>query len=296
MERLEDLEAFLAIVETGGQTAAARHLRRSLQSISRSLMSLERSLGVDLVQRTTRQSSQTEAGLAFYRRIKPALTEINDAKLEVANKRSEPAGLLRVGAPILFAPAFVVPAICDFMERYPKVEVELKLSDRKVDLVEEGLDVVVRIRDLPDSGLKARRLGELRAVVFGSPAYFAEHGRPEHPDELMHHQCVLRFDDGVEKWPFRIGGRRKTIGVKGRFRTNSAAASHVAVARGLGIGLAPLWQVRSLLEQGVVEVILKDFEAPKIPIYAVLPATKTTLAKTRLFTDLLAARLKRESL
>lgn len=297
MDRMDDLEAFLAIVERGSQAAAARHLRRSLQSIGRSLAALEQGMGVELVRRTTRWSNPTEAGLAFYHRVKPAFTEIREAKLEAASSRTEPSGLLRIGAPALFAPAYVAPAICDFMQRHPQIEVELKASDRPVDLLEEGLDLAVRIRDLPDSELRARRLGSLRIVAFGAPAYFAEHGRPGHPDDLGRHECILRTTDGDSGlWPFRITGRRRTVRVGGRFRTDSTTSMHAVVARGLGIGQAPFWQIRDLVEQGAVEVILEGFEAARLPINAVWPPTKIPLAKTRLFVDVLATRLKRERL
>ncbi len=295
MDRMDDLAAFLAIMEKGGQTAAARHLRRSLQSVNRSLAALERSVGVQLISRTTRQSSPTEAGIAFYRRVKPALMEINDARLEAASRRADASGLLRIGAPVLFAPAYVAPVVCDFLKRNPQIEIELKVSDRQVDLVEQGLDLAVRIRQLPDSGLKARRIGELRVVVFGAPAYFARHGRPRHPDELAQHHCVVRITDDpdTERWPFRAGGRQKAVRVRGRFRTDSVAAAHAAVAGGLGIGLAPLWQIRGLVDDGVVEFILEDFETARIPIHVVWPPTRMPPARTRLFMEFLAERLKR---
>ena len=184
MDRMDDLAAFLAVVEHGSQTAAARHLRRTLQSINRSLAVLERSVGAELVRRTTRQSRPTEAGLAFYRRVKPAFAEIDAARREAASGRNEPSGLLRIASPVLFAPAYVVPAICDFMTRYPRVDIELKVSDRKADFLADSLDLAIRIREMPDSTLRARRLGALRVVAFGAPAYFARHGRPAHPDEL----------------------------------------------------------------------------------------------------------------
>ena len=159
MDRLDDIEAFLAVVEKGSLTAAARHLGRSLQSISRSLSTLERSVAVDLVRRTMRQSHPTEAGLAFYRRVKPALTEIGDARREAASQQAELAGLLRVGGPVLFAAAHIVPVIAELVARHPRLEIELKSSDREVDLVAERLDIAVRIREMRDSTLKARRLG-----------------------------------------------------------------------------------------------------------------------------------------
>lgn len=295
MNRLDDLEAFLAIVEKGSQTAAARHLRRSLQSINRSLAVLERGVGVELMRRTTRRSSMTDAGRLFYHRVKPALMEINDAKRRAAGARAEPAGVLRIGAPVLFAPAYVVPAVAAFIERYPGVEVELRTSDRKVDLLEDRLDLAIRIRVMADSSLKARRLGEVRVVTIGSPAYFARYGRLTHPDELAQHQCVLQQAEGHgETWTFRVGDRRKAVRVQGRFRSDGVASTHAAVAGGLGIGRAPLWQVRRLIDAGAVEVILEDFEDAKIPIQAVWPASKVPMARTRLFVDLLAARLKRE--
>ncbi len=294
MDRMADLEAFLAIFEKGSQAAAARHLRRSLQSINRSLTTLERSIGVELVQRSTRHSRPTDAGQAFYRRIKPAFAEISEAKLEAASRRSEPSGLLRIGAPVLFGSAYVAPAICDFMERYPQIEVELAASDSPVDLLGEGLDLAIRIRDLADSELRARRLGELRVVVFAAPSYLARHGRPEHPDDLARHHCVVRLGNAdAEKWPFRIGGRRKTVRIAGRFRTDSAAAANAAVARGHGLGLAPLWQIGDLVDRGDVEIVLEEFETAKLPIYAAMPPRRIPPAKTSLFIELLVARLKR---
>lgn len=297
MDRLNDIEAFLAIVEKGSLTAAARHLHRSLQSVSRSLTTLERSVAVDLVRRTTRRSHPTEAGLAFYRRVKPALTQIRDAGLEAASQQAELTGLLRVGGPTLFAAAHIVPVISDLVERHPRLEIELMASDREVDLVAERLDIAVRIREMRDSALKTRRLGELRAVVFGAPSYFAKHGRPTHPDELVRHECIVRLTDGdAETWPFRIAGRRRSVRVGGRLRADSTVATNAAVARGAGIGFAPLWLVRSLVDRGEVEIILEEFEIAKFPIHAVWLPTTVPLAKAQLFAESLKARLKLERL
>jgi len=297
MDRMDDLEAFIAIVEQGSQTAAARGLSRSLQSINRSLATLERGLGISLIRRTTRRSAPTQAGLAFYRKVKPALAQISEARRDAGGARSEPAGLLRVGAPVLFAAAHVTPAACDVMARHPSVEIELRTSDAPVDLLEHNLDLAVRIRELPDSTMKSRQLGELRVVVFGAPAYFAEHGRPRHPRELARHQCVVRATDtDAAAWPFRLGGRRRSVRVHGRLRSDGGAVAQVAAARGLGIARAPLWQIRSLVDSGAVEVILEEFEVPALPTYAVWPASKSPSAVTRLFADALAARLKQERL
>lgn len=297
MAGIDDLEAFVAIVEAGGQAAAARRLRRSPQSIARSLAAVERDAGVELVRRSTRRSEPTDAGLAFFRRVKPAVAEITAARRDAAGTRGEPSGLLRIGAPAAFAAAHVVPVAGVFMQRYPRVEVELRTSDRPVDLFEQGLDLAVRIRQLPDSRMRTRRLGELRVVVFGAPAYFAAHGRPAHPDDLARHLCVLRLAETDElAWPFRVGGRPRPVRVGGRFRTDSTPAIHAAVAQGLGLGRTPLWQIHELVDKGAVEVILEAFEPPGLPIHAVWPATKLPMPKVRLFVDALARWIKGERL
>jgi DNA-binding transcriptional LysR family regulator len=155
----------------------------------------------------------------------------------------------------------------------------------------------VRIRQLADSRLRAQRLGELRVVTYAAPAYLAEHGRPKQPADLLHHDCVLRTTEGeIETWPFRVAGRQRAIRVRGRMRTDNTAASYTAVASGLGIGRTPLWQIRDLVDQGAVELVLEDFEPAKLPVYAVWPASKIIAEKTRLFVALLASRLKRAPL
>jgi DNA-binding transcriptional LysR family regulator len=230
-------------VEKGSLTAAAKQLGRSLQSVSRSLAALEGDLGVELVARTTRRSAATEAGLAFYRRVGAALSEIEAAKLETANHSSEAAGLLRIASSTVFAPLYVVPAVSAFLKLHPKVDVELDLSDSYVDLIENGYDLAIRLGELPDSSLKARRLANLRRVVFAAPGYLAKHGRPREPEDLIRHECIIRTTArDSNAWPFVVGGRRKTVKVAGRFRSSGAQAVNEAAAQGLGIANSPLWQ------------------------------------------------------
>lgn len=294
MSRLDDLDTFVAIIECGSLTAAARRLGRPVQSVSRSLSALENGVGVELVRRTTRQLSPTEAGAVFYRRIQPAVATINEAKQEAGSKVIEASGLLRVGAPTFFAPAYVVPAVAKFMALYPKIELDLRVSGRFADLVEERLDLAIRIGELRDADLKARRLGSLRRVFFASPAYLAEHGRPGHPRELALHQCVVRSEGPAQvRWPYREAGVAKDVQVTGRFRSdNSAFIMRAAVLEGLGVGLAPLWQIQKFVDAGQLELILLDFEPPPVPIHAVWQGGRLMPARTRLFIDLLAEHLK----
>jgi len=297
VDRIADFQAFVAIVDKGSLTAAAKQLGRSLQSISRSLATLEGDLGVELIARTTRRSAATEAGLAFYRRVGAALSEIEAAKLETSNRRSEPVGLLRITCSTVFAPLYVVPAVCAFLESHPKVDIDLDMSDGYVDLISQGFDLAIRIGELPDSSLKARRLADLRRVVFAAPDYFAKHGRPKVPGDLARHQCLVRTSArDSDAWPFLFGGRLKAVKVAGRFRSSGALAVNEAAVQGLGIANAPLWQVRALVDRGVVELVLTRFEPPRVPVHAVWPATRLLPAKTQLFLNYLAARLKAERL
>jgi DNA-binding transcriptional LysR family regulator len=250
------------------------------------------------VRRTTRQSHPTEAGLAFYRRVRPAFTEIRDARLEAASQQAELTGLLRVGAPALFAAAHIVPVISELVQRHPRIEIELKVSDREVDLVAERLDLAVRIREMRDSTLKARRLGEIRAVVFGAPSYFARHGRPRHPDELALHGCVVRLTDGdAETWPFRVAGRRRSIK---QGRRALPPGQHRRDQRGRGMwrrhrlraALAGARPRRSRRGRDHA----RGIRGGQVPIHAVWLPTKVPLAKAQMLTESLIARLKRERL
>ncbi len=258
--------------------------------MSRSLARLEAELGVELVSRTTRRLRPTELGLAFADRIRLALTTIDAAREDLLASDQRLAGTIRVGTSSLFGPEYVAPVLSQFLTRHPDIDVELVLSDERVDLVAEKLDFAIRIGSLPDSNLRARRLGGLSWAVFASPAYLAARGCPEHPRDLRHHECVLRTSDD-DRWTF--GSRKRRVEVQGRFRSESAAARNAAVASGFGIGLAPLWQVRRLIEQGIVEQILVGHEPPPIPLQVVWikPSAGALPRRVRVAMDFLAAHL-----
>jgi DNA-binding transcriptional LysR family regulator len=293
LSRISDLQAFVAVVEKASLTSAAHQLGRSLQSVSRSLAAIEQDVGVELVRRTTRRSNPTEAGLAYYQRLKTALEDIEEAKLEVSDRRLEPSGLLRISGPTGFAALHLVPATAAFLKIHPKLEVEVSTYDRYVDLVEDNLDLAIHIGPLPDSMAKARRLADLRRVFVAAPGYFAEYGRPKHPQDLSKHQCIVRTARvGADIWPFTVDGKVRTIKVSGRFRANGASVINEAAIQGLGIAIAPLWQVRPMVDRGLVEVTLARFAPPPIPVHATWSATRVLPAKTRMFIDFLSRRLK----
>ena len=293
MSRIEDFEAFIAIVEHGSLTAAAASLQRSLQSVSRSLTALEQEVGIELLQRTTRGSSASAVGLEFYQRLKPAIAAINQAKVAAARGITDPAGELRVGAPVLFGPKFLVPIIAEFMSQYPQVSVDLELSDAFVDLAAGQLDIAVRIGDLPDSGLRARRLGTLRRVVFGAPGYLDRHGAPEHPSDLARHCCLVRtVDSRPGLWRFNVDGKPHSVLVHGAFRSNTISALYAAVTAGLGLGYSPLWQIKDLVDTGQVRLVLQAFEPTPVPIHVLWQDSASVPAKVRAFVDFLGSRLR----
>jgi DNA-binding transcriptional LysR family regulator len=292
---LEDYQAFVAVVERGSLTAAARQLGRSLQAVSRALAQVERDIGVELIHRTTRRLQPTEAGIGFHARIKAVLSDITVARTEAAEHASAIAGPLRVGGAGVFAPTYLVPAVAAFLRRHPSVTVDLRLALDFVDLIAENLDLSVRVGPLDDSSLRMRRLGLVRRVTFAAPSYLAARGRPRIPADLADHDCVVRTSArDASAWTYVRDGREETVKVHGRFTASASDACNEAVALGLGIGLSQLWQVRRLLDQGRIELILTEFEPAPVPVSVIWPAGAALPARTRLLIDFLVARLGAE--
>ncbi len=295
MASLERYEAFIEIVERGSLSAAARQLNRSLQSVSRALATLEDELGVELIRRTTRRLQPTSAGLALHERLRSALRDIEEARAEAQRGAARVGGQFRVGASVLFAPRFVVPAAVAFMHRFPDVQIDMVLDDAVANLIEDRLDVAIRIGDLGASSLRVRTVGQLRRVVVAAPVYLVRHGTPRSLDDLASHLCVVRtFGPEGDVWPLTAEGALTQVPVRGGLRCNDAAGANAAVLHGAGIGLAPLWQVRQDLDEGRLELLLPAHEPPPIPVSAVWPGSSGTPARTRLFVDMLSHRLAGE--
>lgn len=291
MVDLVDYRSFVAVVERGSLTAAARQLGRSLQAVSRSLQLLEQELGVELVARTTRRSRPTEPGQSFYRQLKATLADLDLAREQVMQDGAGIAGRIRVAASSRFGVVYVLPVLAAFMERHPAIDVELSLEDRYVDLLSEGFDLAVQFGFLENSTLRTRRLGLIRRVIFAAPRYLDRRGRPQTPDDLKDHDCVTRFSHhSSDSWAFGVGEAAREVPVKGRFRSDTAPARIEAVVTGLGIGQAPLYQIRPYLDDGRLEMLLSDYESAPIPLQMVwLPGILP--ARVRLLIDFIAARL-----
>jgi DNA-binding transcriptional LysR family regulator len=292
MDKLRAMDTFVRIVESGSLTAAADALDVSGPSVVRLLAGLERSLDVRLLNRTTRRIALTDEGRDYYERSKRILAEVEEAEAAAGNRRGAPRGLLRVTAPVLFGRMHVAPLAAAFARAHAGVAIDILLVDRVVNLLEEGLDLGVRIGALADSALVAMPVGEVRRVVCASPAYLARSGSPRTPRDLRAHAC-LRFAGlgSTQEWAFQEGGRRVTVPVAGPLSGNQAEPLVDACADDLGIGMFLSYQVAPLVAAGRLKLLLEEWRPPPVPVSVVYPHARLLPARTRLFVDWLRARL-----
>jgi DNA-binding transcriptional LysR family regulator len=287
-DALQEITIFARIVGTGSLSSAARDLGMSPAVVSRRLASLESRLGVRLINRTTRSLHLTDEGAAYYETCNRVLSEIQEADAAVSAGRAEPRGVLRVALPASFGNQHVAPLVPKFAERYPDVQLALSLSDRAVNVVEEGFDLAVRIADLADSSLAARKLAPNRRVVCASPAYLQRHGIPRTPDELLQHNCLAT--DFTMNWEYRgPDGKPGSVRVAGRYACDNWEVLREWALAGLGIALKSTWDVRRHLEDGSLVSLLPGYTfATDVAIYAVYPHRRHLPAKTRAFIEFLA--------
>jgi DNA-binding transcriptional LysR family regulator len=287
------MRVFLTVVDRGSLSAAAATLGMSLPTVSRMLAALERELGARLIARTTHGLTQTDAGRLYYRQCGQILEQVQEAEAAVQSHSRVPTGELRATAPVTFGRYHVSPSVAEFLERFPRLSFYLLLSDHCESLSEQRLDVAIRIAEVRDQGVAARRLGYVQRVVVGSREYFNRHPPPKHPADLSQHNCLhfthyLRADE----WSFHEGGRRIAVRVRGRMRTNNQEALVDAVVAGAGVAVLPAWLVRHDLESGTLQRVLTEYEAPRTPVYAVFPTRGPPPKKVRVFVEFLAERYR----
>lgn len=286
MDKLHAMAVFVKIVEQGSLTMAAEQMGTSLPSVVRILAALEETLGVRLLNRTTRRIALTQEGRHYLARCRSILSEIDEAEAELTSQRQEPSGELRVTAPVLFGRLHVTPLVTRYVRRFKNTHVELLLLDRVVNLVEEGIDAAIRIGHLPDSSLIAIPVGQIRRQVCASPKYLKERGMPKEPKDLLKHDCLrLTGLSPNAVWEFQHKGKALTIPVTGPFVCNQAAATIDACVDGLGISTFLSYQVAPLVAQKKLRVILEDYEPPPIPLSIVYPHAKLLSARVRVFSE-----------
>lgn len=288
MDRLAAMEAFIRVVDAGSFSAAARQMRVGQPAISKTIAQLEQRLGVRLLLRSTRGLTPTEAGRSFYERAKRSLEEVEEAEHAARGAATALSGRLRIGAPVTFARLMVIPHLGAFLAAHPTLDIDIVLDDRPIDLIEEGIDVALRMGQLPDSALAARRIGECRRLVLGTPGYFAAQGVPQTPVDLLSHQVVIhepRAGSGGAAWTFRRGDRQVPLVVGGRLRISAAEGVREGVLAGLGLAIASEWMFGAELASGAVVSALDGWQLPPVGLWAVFPTGRQASAKARAFAD-----------
>lgn len=293
MDRLAALEAFAKVAETQSFSEAARRLRSSKSAVSRHVAALEADLGARLFHRTTRSLTLTEAGRDYFARTSRILADLAEANASVTQLQAAPRGRLRVNAPMSFGFLHLAPALGDFLARYPEVELDVTLTDRFVDLIDEGVDVAVRIGTLADSSLVARRLAAIRRVLCASPDYLKRRGVPRTPDDLKAHDCLSNTNINIAReWRFvnPESGALWPVEVKGRMSANSGDMLRVAALRGHGFVHLPTFIVGADLKAGTLVSVLESYIAQDLTLNAVYPTARHLSPKVRAFVDFLAER------
>jgi DNA-binding transcriptional LysR family regulator len=285
-EQLKSMVVFAQVVEQGNLTAAAKHIGLSRAVVSYHLKKLETHLGVTLLNRSTRSITLTEAGAEYYQSCRIIADQANTANQQIENLKNEPEGLLKITCPVNVGLQMVVPALNDFKRLYPKIDLDVMLTDEVVNIIQEGIDLAIRGAPLPDSGLQASKLSTLPTCLCGSPSYFKKRGRPIDPTDLEQHEWVVyKMTSGVIE--INKGNRSYSIAVKGGISTNNAAARTAFLEGGHGLGRIPIYDAWPKIQAGTLESVLDDYHLKDIDIYGVFPPGSAASKKLRLLIDYL---------
>ena len=287
MDRLDAMQAFVAVADLEGFAPAARKLGLSPSGVTRLIAALENRLGARLLQRTTRKVALTDVGTRYLERVRRILADVEEAESSAEGERTRPSGRLVVSAPIGFGRLHVSPMMSQYLARYPEVTAELRLTDRTVNLVEDGVDLAVRIGHLPDSTLVARHVGEMRRIVVASNSYLAQRGEPDTPEAIASHDTIqFGAATAAPEWRFVEDGREVRVMCTPRFTTNSADAAIQYAGQGGGLTRVLAYQAADAIKAGRLRIVLEKFEQPALPIHAVYPTSRLLSAKVRAFIDL----------
>lgn len=292
VDRFAAMETFVCVVEAGSFSAAARRLSVGQPAVSKTVAQLEEHLGVRLLTRSTRGLSPTEAGLHFFERARLAIQEADAAELAARGAAGSLSGRLRVSAAVSFARLHVLPALPRFLAAHPALEVDVILDDRHVDLIEEGIDVSLRMGSLGDSTMTARKISQSPRLVVATPGYLAGAGRPDSPADLLSHQVIVYLQGQRNAtWTFRQGSSEASVAVHGRVRVSAAEGVRAAVLADMGLAIASAWMFAPELASGAVEPVLPDWQLPPVELWAVFPNGRLASSKARAFVDFVAAEL-----
>ena len=294
MDRLDAMHLFVRVAELGSFSAVAQQLGLARSVVTRQIAALEAHLGVKLMARSTRRLSLTSAGTAYLEKCRVILNLVESAETDVAEERMNPRGNIRVSLPLSFGIKRLAPLLLEFSRQYPEVALDMDYSDRRVNLIEEGIDLSVRITRRLEGSDVARRIGSGRMHVVASPDYLARHGRPQHPSDLIHHECLGYTAGGSAlSWQFMIDGQLENFPIRSRIVSNNGEVLTEAAAQGLGVTVQPDFIMDGFLKAGRVEIILADYPIAELGIYAMLPSNRHVPHRVRVLMDFLAAGLGR---
>jgi LysR family transcriptional regulator for bpeEF and oprC len=292
MDKLHAMEVFVRVVEAGAFTRAAASLRIPKATATTLIQSLEAGLGVKLLNRTTRRIALTPDGAAYYERCVALLTELRETEDALKRTHASARGRVRVEVSSLMARLVIIPALADFFERYPGIQLELGCSDRPVDLIEEGVDCAVWSGELADSSLISRRVGLVHVATCAAPSYLARHGRPQHPKDLKEHQCINYFSPKTGKtldWDFSKDGERIQSPFQGLIAINDANGYLAAAEAGLGVAQIPAFVLKESMDRGRLEPVLGEWFSDPVPLQVVYPQRQHLSNKVRVFVDWITA-------
>jgi DNA-binding transcriptional LysR family regulator len=294
MDRLQAMHLFVRVAELSSFSAVALQMGLARSAVTRQIAALEQHLGIKLMVRSTRRLMLTSAGAAYLEKCRVILNLVEAAETGVAEERQTPRGMIRISLPLTYGLMRVAPILLDFARRYPEVQLDMDYTDRRVNLIEEAIDLSVRITSRLGATEIARRIGSSQMQAVASPAYLAEHGTPRHPTELIHHECLSYTTTAESKqtWSFEVDGVLTAYPIRARIHSNNGEALNDAVERGLGIALQPDFIIERSLQLGKVVTILNEFPLPELGIYAMLPSNRQVPHRVRVLMEFLADQLR----
>ena len=292
MDRLDAMRLFVRVAELGSFSAVAHQLGAARSVVTRQIAALESHLGTKLLARSTRRLSLTSAGTTYLEKCREILNLVEIAETGLAEERQTPRGSIRLSLPLVYSLRHLAPLLLEFSRLYPEVELDMDFSDRRTNLIQEGIDLAVRITPRLEPGDITRRLGSARMVVLASAAYLAAHGTPQHPSELIDHQCLgYTAGPSSQRWSFLVDGRTESFAIRPRLMANNGDVLLKAAVAGLGIAQQPTFIADEHLRSGELREVLKDFPLPELGIYAVLPGNRHIPHRLRVLMDFLVERL-----
>lgn len=291
MDKLDAMNAFVKVVATGSFAEAGRQLGLTRSAVSKAVMELEAILAARLLDRTTRRVSPTEAGLAYYERCLSILADVEDTEAQISRLHDEPRGVLKINAPTSFGTLYLAETVAAFMQDFPDMTIEMTLNDRFIDPIADGVDVTIRIGELADSSLIARRLAPARIVLSAAPRYLEEHGAPTEPAALSRHQCLTYgYSTTLQRWRLRDGDQQISVEVTSRLCCNNGEILCAAAIAGHGIACLPTFIVGPAIAAGDLQIVLPEYPPHDLAISALYAPNRYLAAKTRVFIDFLVAR------